>query len=776
MDVKVWVSYASKDKEYLQRLCKEVDEVDESFSIEWVSDRRLKTGDVYSQKIEDWIGEAHAWILLLSPAFERSNYSCRKELPLIQMEAKGKPYPRRLWPVLLDKYPERWELSQLTESSEGIHVLSKQQPILEKEEEVDRRWRLAAEELSKLIHSVMVKVHPEKRTQLKQFRPEIMKGEFVPFLGPCLCDLAEKREPALPHLRSRLRYLLSELDRDEDRPVKEFVLSVAASRRLSLNGFVANETESGGLPTGLLAMQVAVARLGAACCALFGEALGQRFQGVTDLRNYSVRMEPQDPLVGSLREALQYTIQMAEGVHHDSTCLRKTPTKSLCVGSSGIASKLEALREAVFGSHPETSRDKQEHSRTTGHEQQVKTEDLPGRSGRMMLSHLEWVSNLLWHTIRFDSPVLPSPDDLSFQLSLCQCSPECIIKAPLSTIAAIWESHKCLSLIVGHFDNLASGKSTTRHQSSTTAIHEWKPAQGTQEPLAAILARMLKLTCESRVSTNAEGQTEGSALTAVEVDERHAEHGPQPLLLTANMDLDIERELEILEGPYFLLFPINYQEEGDADPSPGWMLTGVLNRTSRHYYLDANATFEELARKVNPRYGGTSSRRLSGPLVIHLRGAPLADLPKPDVGDFEQILRSEGERHELGGGTKFCHRILLSCLDFSRQLVGIQGLPQVVHDLIGKDRVLFFVGHVLNEPDGLLGLQTDVWVRRCHDLRRTAARGRNDSERQMNIACCSADDVHTAMLRRMNVTPLPITLDEVGHELVKAFEERTDEY
>lgn len=92
-----------------------------------------------------------------------------------------------------------------------------------------------------------------------------------------------------------------------------------------------------------------------------------------------------------------------------------------------------------------------------------------------------------------------------------------------------------------------------------------------------------------------------------------------------------------------------------------------------------------------------------------------------------------------------------------------------------EDRVLCFLGHPLDEPESLFGIQTDVWLKRTPKLDNTGLGPIDGSQdKRVIIGFDFFDDIRSKMLARMGVIPLRIALDAVAEELAKMFKEEDD--
>jgi hypothetical protein len=175
-----------------------------------------------------------------------------------------------------------------------------------------------------------------------------------------------------------------------------------------------------------------------------------------------------------------------------------------------------------------------------------------------------------------------------------------------------------------------------------------------------------------------------------------------------------------------------------------------------------------------------SGLALLGPLVVKLRGAPSHPIPNPLT--FEEL--SGGAEARVSQNGTFHHRILLSSLDFARQVSLGESLPECIRDLLREeDRVVCFLGHALDDPDSLLGLQAHVWVSSSPDGWRPISphevsqqpTGKSTEEVPrtegkecgVGVECTRADGFEQEFLSGLGIRSLPMRLSEVASEIQK---------
>lgn len=776
MSIKVFVSYANEDLAHRNRFMAEVGASRFAPLIDWLTDDRLVGGDRIDS-VQRWIKEADVWLLLIGPWFAQSSYCIDKELEWVLGRERARR-KGRICPVLLDRYDDCEQLDNLSTGSDAMKVVAFDWPLLERSEEVDGRFRRAAGEFVKMLEPIALEQRLIRRRRLDQFGREIERGWLTPFLGPSCTDTREHYEPALPHLRSQLSQLLSVLEGHGDQKAWQYATSIAKSRKVVLTGVevvVAEERQR----SEILTMQAAIARLGAACCELFGDALGRASQGLTDARTYGIVLGEAPPhLVRNVAEAMLKAATAAGNVDDDST-----PHKWHYDGLSaiGIRLKLVTLASVLFdvGERELVTEASDADRWLDAFRTHLDSGESLGTKTRMALSHLEWVGDLLWHTLRYSAPLFPSPDDFAFQLAMWPGSPHSVARLPLALAATVGGEDSPVNTIVTHFDDLVSGAGTLDRRLS----------------LSGGLSLLLQQPFAMRPTEDERPQRESVGVrNAAHKHQAIENDGPQVMLLSSNMDRNVERWLERDDVSFFTLYPVYYSEPIStvaATPHGGtrtfrsrgswqsaWLLAAIEPRGSkrRYFYVPPEARFEDVVAYVRKHVPWQStnapSQWLPGPLVVRLRGAPLEGLPKPDCGDFKEI-EFAGVRNSLGHKLEFRHRILLSPMDYSRELSGLHSPPRCLRELMLQNRVLLFLGHALDEPDGLFGLQTDVWLRRESEMcQRDAVDHVAIREERVSVDGVSPNEVGAALLSNMGITALDHSLDDVAGALVGMLESR----
>ena len=241
--------------------------------------------------------------------------------------------------------------------------------------------------------------------------------------------------------------------------------------------------------------------------------------------------------------------------------------KSRGLGTRGILEQLVMLTYAVF--FPEISREKCDEEvrywkeRYKGFIEVADkllrprvTPELP----RLSLLQVEWIGELLWHTIRFEAPMYPSPEDLAFQLSVCLDTSIPPRRERMSTVAELTGRKHRVELICKWFQGYAKRAPEER---------EKKPG------LYDALARALWFVdpAEEEHSPKRRLGTAG---------ESTAQHMKRiPVAITTNFDLELEGALDKHKRPYHVLFPVYLFTESDggdhdSEPPEDWLLRTMI--------------------------------------------------------------------------------------------------------------------------------------------------------------------------------------------------------
>ena len=328
-------------------------------------------------------------------------------------------------------------------------------------------------------------------------------------------------------------------------------------------------------------------------------------------------------------------------------------------------------------------------------------------------STVEWLTDVLWHALTFDSPCYPTREELALQVSLAVDSPSPIEKVELTALAPWgleqnWEPYR-------H----AMSRTLTGLQGGSRAV---PPVGKLHAALASSLGRSYR-----------KWRQEG----AKKADERVP--GPASLAITLTTDLELERALATDEGGsyYHVAFPMvltsaNHNNRGHLRWVVGTFESGVPN--------DDPDLWQRLVRPVGEwqllndvaesfvlaGYGTGLQGGLEGPLVLKANGSPLHEV-EPDLADnpalrdgfLREISTARPERVRGRRGGKARHVPATTELDILQLTQvdqwamgsdnGRAGLPTYIRKLLeGPTRGWLILGHDLSEWSSRLQLFTQI--------------------------------------------------------------------
>ncbi len=560
---------------------------------------------------------------------------------------------------------------------------------------------------------------------LFEYEEAIAKGLFVPYIGPDCYGLRDEWEPHLKTLGARLdiiRERLEEVNPENQEANREYLKAVVRSHtpdlgdQTDLHGGAVSEEEAAG---DLFELRVAVALAGAAASRLLGKSLN-RCKGIIDAKAYRVVItEADDPDIKSLRTALQSAKAFAASCGKtNSFCSYHDHSKG-CMGPRHIEAKLELFLNAVF----------------KGKETDVNMHEV-----HLSLSQLDWLSDLLWHLMRFDLPIFPKPDEIDFCLALCQTTKH-FVRIPFGTTAAIQTAEcngkesqiKDLNLTIAQCTQHMHRKLYRKMSSGPTQFYR---------AMAKLLWNSYLLCAETlRVDDDGPAYEESAGDRPAYEESVSAAQKPYPIVVSMNIDEELEKCLQHVT--YSVLYPV----QAVNDTKTYWFLRVHKENSDRYYLFPLSNTVESEIYKA-----------LSGPLIVKYRGSPFHNSRANDIYDIgapdtPTALKSSAE-----------NRLLLSSLDFVQELSDSDlGEPRwLKQQLDNVDRVKCFLGYPLDDMDGILGIHRNVWV----------GEGDGNKER-LSIGCRHRDGLDSELLTGLRVKPLAMDLNDFAAEVDK-FQEFVD--
>jgi len=705
--ITVFISYASNDALYKDALIRVLQRDGPEPTPRVLTDDRLHAGE-WSRQLHDYIRQADIGVLLLSDDFIDSG-PCKDEMQALMSRSSA----ITIVPVVVKKCAWKGALPQL----DTFEMPLRRVPVTEYQGGPEEAWQRIGEFIALAATLVPEEGNDSPLLELLTDRNAVdlavRRGVFSPILGPSSHSIRENQEPAFPDLRLRLQWLLGSLD---TRLEVSYVQSIVESKIPSVitPGLRALRYLDGNWRKSLVDLQVGLVRAGVEAARLFGCAMAAEAKGFTDLESFAVDIEQPGCDRTPLRTLLMDATRLA-AVLETSPGLSPEP-RELGLGASGIKQQLARLTWAIF--FLDLLREPDASDWRAGFPMEEGVHVVPADKPTLSLSQLEWLGDLVWHTLRFDIPMYPSPDDLAFQLAVCALDLPPPRRKPVGAVALLAREEDRAELI----GTWLAGYSGRSQDSSA-------PRNG----FYYALCRALTVKRPDRAAPAVDGAPLSSS--------KKIELGAtvNPLAINTNFDIELERELRRRRCEFCVLLPIYVEFVRSGKPPrrrPDWVL------------------ITEAPEKRAPLLLGDSERKpllsavreLAVPIIVKLNGSPLHSLE--GLGE----LRTEHASY-LRNATvsRLMHRIVLSDYDFLRELVGGGGdsLPAGLRDLLGQEgRTLCFLGYPVTDSNSRLRLYEHV-------------RGEQRPSEVMLVES-PADALQQAFLASVRVRFVKLGIDEVA--------------
>ncbi|HEX4959357.1 MAG TPA: toll/interleukin-1 receptor domain-containing protein [Thermoanaerobaculia bacterium] len=654
---RVFISYSHTDEEYEVKLRAHLASA-RRIEVKTFSDTLLRPGDHWPSETQRYMDEADAGILLLSCAFMNSE-CCGAELnSLIAREP-----PCRLFLVLIEScfwYHDK-RLAEIN--------LVNRKPVKESNNP-DKALFDVAEKICKTLleapslHRRRAARSTEEQDPWKRIGEAIEQGFFTPVLGPGCYEVTEKTRAAREHLDGRLEWLFQELAGDKN--AREFVEGVALSafkEKLGDRGQVAGAPVDVWMRD-LIALQASLAKLGASCCQLLGNAMQERPRGFVDVHSLWAFVGedpslPDQPGQSNIRQRFFNVTDLAAEL---SKRLDSSVQPMRGLGIRGILAQLVMMTYSIF--YGEIAREncdnaarewkKKHRDLVTAAARLVTPPEIPD-STRISVSHVEWLGDLLWHTIRFDAPMYPSPDELAFQLSVCLGTKIPPRKERVGTVAEVADWRIRPALIRNLFRAYEVGSSSRAEDES----HFYNT-----------IARALLYEPPPKNAFSSRKGCGGEAVRSQRIK----------IAISTTFDRELERAFDRMKKTYHIVLPVYVHEsEGEDQEHSDW----------EDDWLFVTITWDEFGQRipfpgVHLRKGSLdkddidlSKRGIREPVIVKLHGSPLETLTNQSC----------------------MHRLSISDCDFieamiSRDRFWPPGLREVLEV---NRRVLCFIGYPLTD-------------------------------------------------------------------------------
>lgn len=609
----------------------------------------------WQPQIQAYIERARIAVFLITPGFIKSSY-CSWEWREA-LEEKGR---LRLVPVLVEDC--KWSSSKFP-WLDDLHFAFLKAPV-RKEAEPDKAWREVADFI---LGEALIVLRRGSKTELKKesraaLWEALSNGLFTPVLGSECHPLREELEEARPFLEQRLRWLLSHnLNSQEEAYLRSVILANARGMELSRPPRVPRRDESAWRRE-LIKFQAAVTRAGAEASRLFMKALDAGDQSLADLDGVKVdlvRRERRDEDPQDLRALLVESATLAAELE----AKWNSRTESLGLGLKGIRRGLVWLTWAIFYEEFQNDQDLDEIAEKWREDHPFANLQLMPRIGppQLGLWYLQWLADLLWHTLRFDLPLYPSAKDLAFHFSLC-----------------------CRRVMLPQRISLERAALVSNDEERTELVRSALRGYASRQAASASSQRLFRGLTRASLFKMREPEREWNADSSMPSWRvwRHASTASKPhVIMNANFDMEIEHELVNVEESFAILMPVRVicsRQRGEVYSHDDWLLAlREAGSGKLEWILWGDDLEESIVRLVRDR--------LSGPLVMKVCGSPLQVLPdRPEV-----VLTKTATYVRDAAIQEIRHRLILSEIDLVMHTV-----PKGWRFLLADSaRVLCFIGH-----------------------------------------------------------------------------------
>jgi hypothetical protein len=528
----------------------------------------------------------------------------------------------------------------------------------------------------------------------------ISNGCFTPFLGAgaslVFTPAKEKENPVWGKVVENIEEISKFLGGDANDPRQKFIGSFIKEFGFNDSSIILPATgtsESERYP--LINFQAQLTILIAEFIQLLTCQAGKLYKPITSLSDYKLPI-PDDEFKNS-REIM---LKIFKEVNSLKKNMQSNKTDEISIFLDRLHSKLKDffLRNFVKESH-ETAW-KEAIPSLQAYHKNIKTRRVcPPCESETWLStaHIEWLTHLLWHSLRREVPVYPDADELSFVLSFYASLPTSQ-KSDLARSAEIYSEYTDLvEVIKGWFGRC------DKVEYNYNNFHK---------AIALSLREQFNMYNRDNHSTFL------------------------PIALTTNFDKGLERALDAMEEKidYHLLYPVilmigkdNYQIKwvrkdvmANGNVIPHWVSTG------------ANENMIDSIDMPNPQPAFPD--RPKGPIIIKLHGSPLDAAPPPNKsGGYEErpylVLSESGYLEAM----KETFPVWLSIK-----------LKKSIKSFGGKSRHMLFLGYSLSD--------WNVRAALCDLLMyRTATDAKKETPLKKTIIIKNYDSFKTAIFPRMDL-------------------------
>lgn len=665
---RVFISYSHQDRPDLERLLEHLGAVRDR--IQAISDRDVPPGDDWPMWLQEKLLDAHAAVLLVSPRFLGSKF-CKYEADFLF----GRLQRRRIIPVILTHC-----LWKDWPSLAKTQALNDEEPVHSPGVDADAIWQRCASAVLKLLEETRQMNRRVDRIFTASEAPSgpldglahaVKSGAFTPLLGPGCHGLPQSSRRACHHLKSRVEAISkhltnSEMDPEKPSEKESFLREFTKAKVPNIEeGY--ETTIGGGAPDpfpALTRFQACLVQLNAECCRSFGKSLAFRPKGLTDYRNFKVRLLDEEKEPKALRNLFFKSTDAARELAGDSEVSKIGDDFGL--GAEGIANQLAVLTWEIFRS--DLSHDSEAKAWKRRNKFAIESarklveegdEDLV--APEISLAQIEWLGDLLWHTLRFQAPLYPGAADLEFQLSLAIEDPTLPRRKPRGLVAGMAKLDVLKKWLLNYAERVATDE-----------------GEDFYDAIGLALIRPLPTTIDGSVASY-----------------MGATQPPFRLAITTNFDIELEMIFRGRGQTFYVLFPVKVWRLGESVAADDWILYSETIQNKRFtpdWKLLGDISLSEHAKSFH------------GPLIVKLRGSPLSDLPLEGHSAFGRDPGSL-EIHRIE------HQLVLTDFDFLEGLVTAEGIawPKRLRQiLLQSERTPYFLGYSLADTDSRLWLYDHV--------------------------------------------------------------------
>jgi SIR2-like domain len=601
------------------------------------------------------------------------------------------------------------------------------------------------------------------RTQIES---DIRKGFFTPFLGAGASSLRSGQiDPDSYPWRDVARTLTAIAARLTSAGSLDFVRSFAAQRLR-----ISEEVSKAIVPAAplldrpdlwpaidpkigdsiLVMFQVEIVRAAARLTKYFGMRFADESPSIHRLEDCSVAFDLRsvdavNPLV-RLLAATDIALEMREGAagEVESPFLAKVPDAQRGLDRQGIHEGLLALIVGLMGTQRPTyeeqlaKHDVEDFGRIPDEVDGGTMDDF----GRLRLDAIQWMSELLWYTLRYWVPWYPTTAELAFELSLAVrgAPPR---RAELAQAAQAFEN-----------DFKASDLSTRVGDLVTYCEKVQERHDGPSRETAAFYYGIAAVLQHQFDMYKKELSRERRALKDKYISQKPGEDPvttggngraqvPVPLAFTTNFDSALEKIFDESNLSFHIVFPVvkssKKEEDEETAGAPIWMIKTCHPRSERKKPEEEEWEF--------PDAGVMPLASLEGPIIVKLHGSPGMQRD----GDVEQhwVVLSEVGYLQALTNDSWAPKWLVNQLRWNSDAKQTAGSNEVVQ------RALWFLGYSISD--------WNVRLRLYEHCKRPGG-SRNTVDR-------AADVYRTAILRHLEVAHCVGDLNKLPGMIFRAFDD-----